>query len=333
MSYDLTFRAVAHIECNEYLKIIKGVKEFYIDELNIDENTQSITSVLNGSKINYKGNVIELNEYIDELNKRLNDLKTPRNYGNQLINLEIPLFNINQDYYVAIKKAEAFEKMIGKARFNLFKAIELIKSPQEIRWEHGYQGQYAVRSMYLEDGIVNYNSCDDYILQIIWFAFSLYKKHPKFNENMNHEELARLCDYFSLSKIYSENKTCGEFKKLWNILSNHRNKNITLNSWANDIKHKGNLRIKGVYIENPFHMSINNNKGIISTKDFRPNIIDLEDSIEHLENVHKNFLEYYNSVLDFINFRKPVNILERDKNITGKMVIPSKEKYMKILID
>ena len=60
----------------------------------------------------------------------------------------------------------------------------------------------------------------------------------------------------------------------WNKFNKFCGRLDKVNSWANEIKHRGNLRIEGIYIEDGYEVKLYNNNVIKSTKDYMPIIVD-----------------------------------------------------------
>jgi hypothetical protein len=114
-------------------------------------------------------------------------------------------------------------------------------------------------------------------------------------------------------------------KALWKIVSKAQNANENINQWANYIKHKGGISIKGVFPESPFKVTV----GTTSSNEFEPLQLELDEVINTLKTAHIILYNTLDELIDFIGFEK-IHITYDNNN---KRIIPQKSTYKKVLIN
>jgi len=179
--------------------------------------------------------------------------------------------------------------------------------------------------------VVWYNSCIDYILQITYFAFGIYKKTDGYSDEMSHEDLLKKCTYCSMSEIYGKYKTVPNYKALWKIINKCNNALSVVNLWANYIKHKGGIAFEGLNPPDPFKMRITDQAGnvIAESNDFDAIKIDLDCSLIVLKEAHNAIYDCIKELVDFINFESAIPKNDPKNN---QLVIPYKADYVKVML-
>lgn len=327
---NITIKVNQTAESKYYCKLIFENREYTFEEFSKVFKVENLDKKLEKCIIRYRNKDISFNDMLD-INKKFNSqLELPDLYHNNLYNIEFNISLSDKDYYVGVKHAEALEQAISKARYWLLMSHEIVLSNFECNWESGYLAQYWLRTMRFESSLLWYNACEDYLLQMIWFSFELYKRHYKYNKNMKYNDLLKLCSLKSVLIILDHNKKSTESKNLVNIIRKY-NKNLSeLRDWANKLKHRGNLNFKGSYIGNGWEMVMKNTSGdcIFSSKDFEPMILDLDEAIIKLAKIHEEIIKYSYEIINFINFKAAISIKTQD----GKIMILDKKQYRKILL-
>lgn len=81
-------------------------------------------------------------------------------------------FSAVQDvgYSIALAKLEGLCHLIAGARYALISAHEILHDSNIINWQSGYVGQLWYRAQQLKNSIIWYDSCEDYLYQMLWFG-------------------------------------------------------------------------------------------------------------------------------------------------------------------
>lgn len=323
------FTAKNEIKANKYCTLFYQDKEYTFEDFAICNNKKNLEVLLKECTINYKGKKFSYEEFIKQEREFADTLELPNWYGDQLIKIEHLIFISNRNYYAGLKQFESIGNVLNNARYELIKSNEKILSNMEVNWDCTYAAIYLIRSISLQSSILWYNSIEDYLLQAVWLCFELYKKNNRYHEGMDYSQILKLCSYKSIRDICSlyNNK---EFNKLLKIINDNRRLLSELREWANQLKHRGNLDIEGLYVESPAEIRIikRDSDKIFSTNDFRPYIIDLDETIQKLSSIHKIYINFCSQILDYIDFNSALPYSDGQ----GKLIIPSKKKYCKILI-
>lgn len=236
------------------------------------------------------------------------------------------LFIIDKDYYNAFQLLSSAEYQLLNASRYLGKSSIILDSNCNVNWKYGYFTIYGFRCMDLSTAIIWYNNVMDSLFQMVFFAFGLYKHHRSFKSDMSHTKTLELCDYKSLSEIYSANKS-GEFKQLWEILVKAYNSNTPINKLANRIKHQGGIKYIGIELERLYEMIIQKEDEQSKISDFDSERIDVDETIELLGKHHVLLLEVIKELVNFINFYD-ARFIESD----NKRVCPDKSSYCKLIL-
>lgn len=319
-------------ECNQYLKLLYKDKEYtlegFSDEFKSGEF--SLENLLPKCALIYKGKKITFEEYSNNIKSFSNSLKFFERYQNEIIPLEIYLQISNYAYYKAAKFFEKAEECLQTARYYLLMCHNILNYDCNLNWKSGYCAIFQVRTMNCKTAIIWYNNCFDYILQIIFLAFELYKSMPKYNSNLTFEDILRLCTYKSIKDLHIANSSNLNLNTLWNILEKCRNGLNDINSWANYAKHKGGIGFIGLKPVSPLDVNRTGADGNTQhlTSEFDSISLDLDDSISVLAEAHKTLYDCLNEIMDFIDFQKAT--LQKDKN--NNFVVPDKNSYVKVIL-
>ncbi|UZT82621.1 hypothetical protein [Caproicibacterium sp. BJN0003] len=306
MSMNVTITSETISECQDFLHIIYDDKKYLLEEFAKEYKTNdfSLDKKLKESTIVYRGKRMTYDEFCKANHDFGEELKFVDRYNKEIYPLEYLLIMRNSDYYKAAKYIKKTEQCFQTARYYLLNSYDLLKTDFEVNWSSGYVPQFLLRTMDFTTAVVWYNSCFDYILQVAYFAFGIYKKTDEYTDQTSHEDLLKKCTYDTMGKIYSQYKTVPNYKALWEIIIKCYNALSEINSWANYIKHKGGISFKGLNPPEPFHMSMTDTKGniVAESSNFESIEIDLDDSLLVLKDVHKAIYDCINSLIDFIDF-------------------------------
>lgn len=331
---DIKITVTSKPESDEYLKIIYNGKKYALDDFaknfQDEEDRFKLDKLSQNCQFQYKGKVFTYKELCFQINMFCDSLPLLSLYNSKIYPIEkTQIFCIDRDYYAAGKLVESAEKQLMLARLALIKAQCIIDYNVNISWVSGYTGIYYFRSIEANNSIMWYNNVFDSIMQIVFIAFGIYKKHPQYSEDLDYHKTLKLCDYIFLSKYYGKNKNIANFKFLWKIISKAHTGNNNVNQWANYIKHKGGISFKGITADDPFSIMVKNPDGeSINDTYFEPLQLDLDEVVEELKNSHLILCNVLEEIVDFIGFEKVQFINNGDK-----LVIPKKEAYKKIIID
>jgi hypothetical protein len=330
---NIKFTSKTTPECQNYLHIIYDnnpysledfAKKYKTSDFSLDEKLKEASIVYRGRKMSYE----ELGKAIYDFSE---ELKFVDRYTKEIYPIEHFMLISNRDYYKASKYINKTEKCLQTARYYLMNSYNLITTDFDCNWSTGYGPQFLLRTMDFTTAVVWYNSCFDYILQIVYFAFGIYKKNDGYTDQTSHEDLLKKCTYNSMGEIYSQYKTVPNYKALWKIITKCYNALSKINLWANYIKHKGGVSFEGLNPPDPFHMKMTDSEGniIAESTDFESIEIDLDSSLNELKDVHKALYDCINDLIDFIDFKSAMPQKHPEKD---GLAIPNPSSYVKIIL-
>lgn len=327
-----SFTVKTEPECVHYLKLLYRGKEYTLEDFSDEFKSGefSLENLLPECTLIYKEKKITFEEYSNNIKSFSNSLDFFERYQNEIIPLEIDLQMSNYNYYKAAKFLEKAEECLQTARYYLLICQDILEYGCNLNWKTSYGAIFQVRTMNFKTAIIWYNNCFDYILQIAFLAFELYKSMPKYNSSLGFEDILRLCTYKSIKDLHTANSSNSNLNTLWNILEKCRNSLKDINSWANFAKHKGGIGFIGLKPASPFEVSINDAGGNTQhlTSEFESISLDLDDSISVLVKAHKTLYDCLNEIMDFIDFQKAIP--QKDEN--DNLVIPDKNSYVKVIL-
>lgn len=331
---DITLTATSKPESENYLAIIyddeKYTLEDFAKKFQKKDDEFALDRLLKICKIEYKGQEFTHDKMCDDINLFCNSLPLTSFYWSKIYPREkSDIFTIDKDYFASGKLVKSAEDQLTFGRYSLIQSQSIIDFNLNCNWITGYAPIYYIRSIRANEAIMWYNNVFDSIMQIIFIAFGIYKKHPQYSDKLDYHKILKLCDYTFLSNFYGKNKTISNLKELWNIISKAQNANQNIKQWANYIKHKGGINFKGVGPDAICNATMINISGeIIRDTDFEPIQLELDKVIEELKNSHLILCDVLAEIVDFIGFEK-VELI----NVDGNLIIPQKSKYKKVIID
>lgn len=330
---NITFTSKTTPECQDYLKILYDNSDYSLEDFAKKYKTRdfSLDEKLKEAIIVYRDNKMSYEELSKAINDFSEELEFVDRYIKEIYPIEHLILMSNSDYYKAAKYINKTEKCLQTARYYLLNSFNILTTDFECNWSAGYGPQFLLRTMDFTTSVVWYNSCFDYILQVVYFAFGIYKKTDGYADQTSHEVLLKKCTYNTMGEIYSQYKTVPNYKTLWKIISKCYNALSKINLWANYIKHKGGISFKGLNAPDPFHIKMTDSEGKIITEssDFESIEIDLDGSLNELKDVHKSLYACINDLIDFIDFKSAIPQKHPEKD---GLVIPNPSSYVKVIL-
>lgn len=330
---NITFTAKTTPECNEYFHLLyDGIdysledfaKKYKTTDFSLDEKLKESIIMYRGEKMTYE----ELGKAIYAFSE---ELKFIDRYTKEIYPSEHLLLMSNRDYYKAAKYINKTEKCFQTARYYLMNSYNLITTDFDCNWCSGYGPQFLLRTMNFTTAVIWYNSCFDYLLQVVYFAFGIYKKTHGYTELTSHEDLLKKCTYITMGEIYSCYKTIPNYKALWKIITKCFNALSEINKWANYIKHKGGISFAGLNPPDPFLVKMTDLAGnvIAESSNFESIEIDLDNSLNILRDTHKALYVCINDLIDFIDFRSAIPQKHPKKD---GLLTPNITSYVKVIL-
>ena len=202
----MEIKYIVNIEAaaNKYLKIIDGKDEYLFEEIANQYSKNKLAQKKKEYKYMYKSKLYTYQDVVNYFKSNSDKLKFPEIHKDLMIPDEVNLFIINQDLFASTYKAKSFEETLGRARFNLIKSLELFYDPIDVNWDTGYGPHYKMRTLYIENSIIDYNQCMDFLVQMWWFAFGFYKYSKGFKSEMDYRKLSGICSKNEMGVIAKE---------------------------------------------------------------------------------------------------------------------------------
>jgi hypothetical protein len=252
-------------------------------------------------KITYKGKDFSLKELIEDNNDFMKSLSIPDE-----LNLTPADFRFTSlgdfGYLIAWNKFRHLYGLLATARFAVTEAHKkLHKSP--VLWSNGYVGQLWIRSEYLKNAILWYNSCEDYLLQIIWFAFD-FCDHNRLSTPERYKRELRGCRWDSLVPTLEARKDEPNIALMLNKIESFRGLPIakTVRDIANSLKHHADIYIKDLDAQPDYILQ--SDQGFTSTA-IADKPLDIDEAVIFLQTLHKEVIEFSMFLLNFIDFDAP----------------------------
>lgn len=150
-------------------------------------------------KIIYNQIEYDLEELIEETRNFSRELKLPDIFLNSVDYLSIQYF-FDIGYSISNQKFTDLFYVLQSAKFALINAHTKIHR-YGVVWKGGYRSQMWLRKQYLLNSLLWYNSCEDYILQSIWFAFDFFDKEANYSQEMAKCNLSKITKILKKRKV------------------------------------------------------------------------------------------------------------------------------------
>ncbi len=329
---NLTFQSKTYASCNDFLKLIYNNNEYTLSSFSeaFKEKNFDLDILLPQCTLIYRDKKISYEEYIAFRRDVANRLNFFNRYREELIPIEFHLAISDKAYYQAAKFLGKAEECLQTARYYFYQSTDILEYDCVLNWKSGYQGIYALRTMNFQTAIIWYNNCFDYIVQIAFLAFELYRNVKRYNDGLDFEEILKMCTYNTMKVLHENQPKNTELSNLWNLIEECRIARQDLNDWANYSKHKGGLGFVGLRPESPFQIYVGKPGEPMESRvsEFESIIIDIDDCVEKIISAHNALIKCLNNLMDFINFPGAKYSI----NDEGKLVIPDKKTYRKIVL-
>lgn len=167
------------------------------------------------------------------------------------------------------------------------------------------------RTMHLQNAYVIYNSCVDYVYQVLYFYYDLDSCIKEVN---SHDELLKLEKNV---KSYRRDHFDKEIKiynlEIYDAIKEFRMEIKGLNKKANNIKHDAGYWIDGNHMQTIGSASIGvDGKKIDLTEIITPRLNDISEEIEFLIKVHNAFVKLEITLFEQLKYETRIkNFLER----------------------
>ncbi|MGG3471312.1 hypothetical protein ABES02_28060 [Neobacillus pocheonensis] len=232
-------------------------------------------------------------------------------------------------YSISISMLTEIYHIIASARFNLINAFNKLYESNVISHGNSYLAHTWMRGEYLKNSILIYNSVEDYVYQMIWFAYDLHG--TRLDGHKAYQSALKKCNFGNLSNELERIKTDNS-KELLSLIKKYRfNQNIKhlREKLANNLKHRGNLQFDELSRTRLFGYTQKNTKGEVtfSSDWLAPVTVNIDDTIDELSEIHRYSIEFVNDIFNYINVFESFEIV---KGPTFNPLIQIKEISKKI---
>lgn len=158
------------------------------------------------------------------------------------------------------------------------------------------------RFEFLKNAIIWYNSCFDYVLQIVYFAFD-FADTKKIEKHEDYANTLKKCKWEQIEKkLILKAKTNNHAEKLLTDLSKLRGELKPIRDWANTLKHNGLLEIDS-WRTHRHSVSIEKENGSkINTDIFLPQVVKMNNVLDTLIKGDEQIVNFTYELYDFIGF-------------------------------
>ena len=327
-----SLQAKSYAESRDFLRLVYEDNEYALDEFSAAFKKQEfgLDQLLPKCSLVYRGKSMTFEEYV--ANQRLisERLQFFTRYRDEVLPIEISLTIADKEYYQAAKFLEKAENCLQTARYYFYQCADILEYDCCVNWRAGYQAIYALRSMNFQTAIIWYNNCFDYIVQVAFLAFGLYRGIRRYNDGLAWEDVLKLCTYNALKVLHENNPENIALTELWNIIERCRILRQELNDWANYSKHKGGLGFVGLKPESPVQIVIGKPGGgyEVRTSEFEPISIDMDQCVEKVISAHEALINCMNELMEYIDFQAAQHSIDEQ----GRFVFPDKSAYRKVTL-
>ncbi|PGH72716.1 hypothetical protein CN890_10510 [Priestia megaterium] len=284
-------------------------------------------------KLIYKGISYSPEDLKEDYRRFSKDIESHNDFISSYM-LAQSLETYDHGYSRAGNRIYALHELLLTAKFSLYNSYKKIHDDLPDPNEN-YLPHLLRRSHYLKNAIIWYSSCQDYVLQIVSLSYDLHGVQLTSAEK--YKEALKNCSYRrvtnKLSRIDSENSL--ELLRMIEEYGSDKDVEYLREELANNLKHHGNLKFKGIAVGNPgFYTEKDAQTGNTTySSDWTESlIVDIDEVNELIKRVHNLLITHIREVLKFIDFEACIPTGEK-KLIGEKRYWVTKEKheYRKIL--
>lgn len=260
-------------------------------------------------KLHYKNQVLSLKEFVDENKKLSKELELPNSINGldktHQLQLAQKSFSGNiseEDLAICIEVFRLFQDVYNTfalARFSLREGFRKLHLYSSIPWDSGAFGQFWIRTSYLNNVIIWYNSCFDILLQTLWIAKQYYIGKKVNKTILVKEDIIQKTDKVLIG--------CREADILDSCITEFSKKDSRkfVRNKANSLKHRNGLRYKEFKDPNSilFLLKKYNSSSTESS-------VNIEDIVSSLTSYHKDFVSLIEEVKNIVSeeFRVKYNV-------------------------
>lgn len=250
----------------------------------------------------YKDKKYSWDEWHDEKRKFVDNLELPNDFDLT----STSYFSVIHDvgYTIGMNKYTELSHLIASARTALLKSFDKFYQSNDIKWGSPYEAHIWMRSEYLKNSIIWYNSCEDYIYQAIWFAFDMNKQ-----EIDSPEKFEMLLKKVSVKEVKKnlkrvDTKNSKQLLSYINDYREHKDVKYMREQLANSLKHRGNISFNEINVSSimPYERVGEGKKIKFSTEWIQPRVIDIDETIELMSRIHNLLITFARNIKTFINF-------------------------------
>ncbi|CAH0311697.1 hypothetical protein [Priestia megaterium] len=242
------------------------------------------------------------------------------------VSLGTILHTYDKSYGVAVERLQALHELLITAKFSLRNAFKKFYDSNIVMPQGGYISHLLMRSHYLKNAIVWYNSCEDYVYQIISLSYDIHG--VEITSPQKYKSALKNCNYTRIKEELIKNDSENAKTLLAMIQSYRFNEDVKYlrNNLANNLKHHANLQFQGLAVGRPVAYTELDYK----TKEVTYNSIwtesdevDIDETIELVKRVHNLLIKFVRDIVNFIDF-------EDARDADSWQVIKDKSSYRKI---
>lgn len=302
------FTAVSTPECENFLTIQWPGEPFRTIDKFIECHPQATKEEIDDCMVNYRGTEKRYGDYTADYSKHSNAMRFV-----QFKPLGIVIDQtIRASHYFLKKTIECCQT----GRFFTLKSIRILDSDFNLRWKYGYIPQFFYRCRYFGTAATWYSNTFDQLLQVVYWAFSLYesaedRKGNPYNNTWDVKKIMSRCTYdFVVGALKAK-----DLIDVRNQLISCYAKIEEVRMWANYIKHKGGIDYKYLEADDPLHLYLvpveeENDEAFTKFPDERfeiknfksPIEIDIDEKLPVLENAYQVLYECINSIKDSVKY-------------------------------
>lgn len=260
-------------------------------------------------KLHYKNQVLSLKEFVDENKQLSKDLQLPNSINGlekrHQLQLAHKSFSGNiseEDLAICIEVFRLFQDVYNTfalARFSFREGFRKLHLYSSIPWDSGAFGQYWIRTSYLNNAIIWYNSCFDILLQTLWIAKQYYVGKELRKTTLVKEDVIQNIDKVLIG--------CKEKCILDSCIKEFSKKDSRkfVRNKANSLKHRNGLRYKEFKDPNSILFLLKNYNSSSTESS-----VDIENVVSNLTSYHKDFVSLIEAVKNIVSeeFRVKYNV-------------------------
>lgn len=220
------------------------------------------------------------------------------------------------------------------AGYKFYELNTLINAAAYSLQESKKQEAYNLKFYLLKNAILEYNSCYDYFLQIVYFAFDFFDyigspgeyrqtlKNVKYEPNITGKRGGKSKFSKDVYKLREDDKVANDF---FNEFDNHycfvSNPDTGIKEWANNLKHQGGfiaedllLRDSTAFINCFLHSELT-----FSTKWLYPYTPSFKEIIKRLDSQYENVNNFADWLFEYIyGDTQMINFQLKEKSFSAK---------------